>query len=136
MRTWGFLPPLLLVSVGCAEGPVRATGQTEAFWEGSYTGLQTSDSVQDCSRCNCRTDATRRRLVVAAGKASLQYPDGSIAAGRWGNDGDLHLSSPTRQITITPVIDRGTGKRGLHGRVLAGNGPWCKFTLVLREDAA
>ena len=124
----------LLTQQACSEGPVRALGQTQAFWDGTYTGLQVPDVVQDNTRAGCLRTNPTRQVTIRAGEASLVYPD-SVAKGGWGDDGDLHLTSPNRTITLTPLLDATTGKRRFFGRVLVGGGPWCKFTLSLQEEA-
>ena len=124
----------LLTQQACGEGPVRASGQTQAFWDGTYAGLQVPDAVQHNTRAGCLATNPTRQVTIRAGEASLIYPD-SVAKGEWGDDGDLHLTTPNRAITLTPLLDAKTGKRRLFGRVLVGGGPWCKFTLNLLEEA-
>ncbi len=132
----------LCTFASCTTGPILlsqevtpllpASRQPEAVWDGAYTGSQTPDVVQDNTRAKCLLKPVTRTVTITASKAAMVFGD-ATANGGWEADGNFHLTTPNRTITLTPSLDPKTNKRSMFGRLLAGGGPWCKYTFRLEE---
>ena len=119
----------LFLTLGGSEALSAQELSSTPSWDGLYVGYQLPDAIAHNTRAtkeNC-PGIVPREVFISNGAATMFYNNGYTIGKFDASSNQFNLNGASRGVSLWK------DGNSLMGRVLAGGGPWCKYTLKLER---